>query len=717
MVATAVLSAPAKAAPAAPDAAMRLPPLREDLQLLSAAPNRDGSPAWMIHDPVANRFFRIGWLEFELLSRWTQEDPGAVLASVNIQTPLEASAQELADFAGFLVQHQLVRTSDAAGVANLSRIHAKSRESRLKWLLHNYLFFRLPLVRPQRFLATIAPWVAFLQTRAFAVFTIGCTLLGLTLAARQWDVFVHTFQDFLSPGGLLGYALALTFAKTLHELGHAIVATRHGVRVAHMGVAFLVLWPMLYTDTGESWKLSDRRKRFSIAAAGITTEMAIAGFATLAWSLADDGPWRSSFFFLATTSWLITVAINASPFMRFDGYFLVSDALDIPNLHQRAFALARSALRRAVLGWDEPDPEHFEPGLRRLLIVFAWATGLYRLIVFAGIAFAVYHFFFKALGIFLFAVEIAWFILRPIWGEIGQWVASPRRAQAGHVARALLVVIAIVAMLAIPWRTTVRAEGWLHAEQQQLVYSPVPARVVRVAAAGAYPAGAALVELDSPDTRSRALQSRIAVDALALQLDQTIGRSEGLERRASLAEQLGRQRAELFAQQAEIKRLELQASFAGRLQDIDPQIAEGTWVNPQQPIAILIDPTRWVVEALVDQNAIGRFTVGAKARFHARSDPGDAIQGVVESIDTSRVQTMPHPMLATDHGGRIAAQRQHNGTLAPRDALYRVRIRLDAAPKFSRQVPGSVAIDGASRSMLLDGARRLAAVLLRESGF
>ncbi|MGE0312665.1 MAG: HlyD family efflux transporter periplasmic adaptor subunit [Lautropia sp.] len=694
-----------------------LPPLREDLKLISAASNRDGSPAWMIHDPVSNRFFRIGWLEFECLSRWSLREPAALLASLNRQTPLDASPEELADFCAFLEQHQLVRASDATRVRALVRMHEKARESTLRWLLHNYLFFRLPLVRPQRFLAATAPALAFLQTRGFALITIACTLLGLALAARQWDTFVHTFQDFMTPGGLLGYALALTFAKTLHELGHAYVATRHGVRVAHMGVAFLVLWPMLYTDTGESWKLADRRKRFAIAGAGIATELAIAGFATLAWSLAPEGAWRSAFFFLATTSWVITLAINASPFMRFDGYFLLSDALDLPNLHQRAFAVARSALRRTALGWDEPDPEHFEPGLRRFLIGFAWATGVYRLIVFAGIAFAVYHFFFKALGLFLFAVEIAWFILRPIWGELGQWIAAPRRAQAGHVARTLLGLIALLAVFAIPWRTTVRAEGWAHAEHQQVVYSPVPARVLRVAAAGDYAAGAPLVELDSPDTRSRARQSRIAVDALALQLDQSVGRAEGLERRAVLAEQLGRQRADLHAQQAEIARLELRAAFAGRLQDLDRAIGPGTWVNPQQPIAILVDPGGWVVDALVEQDALGRFEVGAKARFHRRGDAGPALTGVVEAIDTTRLQGMPHAMLATEHGGHVAAVRQPSGALAPRDALYRVRVRLDDAPIGLRQAPGSVAIDARSRSMLLDGLRRLAAVLLRESGF
>ena len=697
-----------------------LPPLREDLKLQVAAANRDGSPAWMIQDPVTNRFFRIGWLEFQMLSRWPLRDPALLLRAINEQGPLGASIEELATFIAFLRQHQLLRISTAQGTRSLEQMRLKAAGSRWKWLLHNYLFFRVPLVRPQHWLQRALPWVDFAFTRSFAVFTVLCTLLGLFLVIRQWDGFVHTFQDFLSPSGLLGFALALTFAKTLHELGHAFTATRYGIRVAHMGIAFLVLWPMLYTDTGESWKLQDRRRRFAIAAAGITTELALAGFATLAWSLAEDGAFRSALFFLATTSWMITLAINASPFMRFDGYFLLSDALDLPNLHQRSFALARAGLRRALLGWDEPDPEPFEPALRRGLVAFAWMTWLYRLVVFIGIALAVYHFFFKALGIFLLVVEVVWFIARPMWSEVVTWIGGGRRAQAGHAMRALMLLMALLGLLAVPWQTRIRAEGWLHAGQQQLVYAPVPARVLTVASAGEVRAGQALVVLDSPDARSKAAQSMIVADALALRLDQTIGRAEGLERRALIAGQLAQQRAEVLAQRAELQRLVLPAGFSGVLADVDPHIGPGVWVNPTQPIAVLYDPASWIVDALVAQEAIGRFAIGSAASFHARGRWVAPLAGEVIAIDSARAQSLPHPMLAAAHGGRVPATEQANGSLSPRDALYRVRIRLASGPAQGagyRQQIGSVSIEGERRSLIARWARSVVALLLRESGF
>ena len=336
----------------------------------------------MIHDPASNRFYRIGWAEQAMLAHWSIGRASRVVHTIARVTTLEISVEQVLAFALFLKQHQLLRASETGASRDLATMAARSKESKLKWLLHNYLFIRVPLLHPQRFLAVTAPYLAFAFTKTFGLLVLVLTLLGVGLAARQWDLFINTFADFFTLEGIAGYLLALAFAKTLHELGHAYTATRYGVRVAHMGVAFLVLWPMLYTDTSESWRLSDRNQRFRIAAAGMAVEFALAGIATLAWSLTSDGALKSALFFLATTSWIITLGINASPFMRFDGYFLLSDALDMPNLHARSFALARAALRRGLLGWNEPDPERFDPPVRRALVAFAWLTWTYRLAIF-----------------------------------------------------------------------------------------------------------------------------------------------------------------------------------------------------------------------------------------------------------------------------------------------------------------------------------------------
>ena len=205
------------------------------------------------------------------------------------------------------------------------------------------------------------PRLAFLYGPAFRWLTLAALLAGMWGVSRSWDAFTATLVDMLSWEGLAAYGLTLAAVKTLHEFGHGVTAKRYGCRVPTMGVAFLVLWPVAYTDTNEVWKLTRRDQRLKVAAAGIATELTIAVWAMLAWVWLPDGPLRAMAFLLATTTWVSTVLINASPFMRFDGYFLLSDFLQMPNLHARAFALARWDLRERLFALGEPAPEHFPP--------------------------------------------------------------------------------------------------------------------------------------------------------------------------------------------------------------------------------------------------------------------------------------------------------------------------------------------------------------------
>src|SRR5690606_37041899 len=136
----------------------------------------------------------------------------------------------------------------------------------------------------------------------------------------------------------------------------------------------------------EAWKLDSRRKRFAIGAAGIAAELILAVLATLAWTMLPDGPFRAAAFVLATSTWILTILINASPFTRFDGYFLLADWLNLPNLHARSFALARWWLRETLFGFGDAPPEDFAPARRRRLVMLALFTWLYRLILFIAIA-------------------------------------------------------------------------------------------------------------------------------------------------------------------------------------------------------------------------------------------------------------------------------------------------------------------------------------------
>lgn len=691
-----------------------LPPLREDLMLFAAADNLDGAPAWMIQDPVSNRFFRIGWMEFELLTRW-QPSAAIMLDQLHNETLLSANEETVKGLQAFLEQNFLLRADSAQASARLASIAAKRKTRDLRWLLHHYLFIRIPLVRPERFLAAVLPYISFIYTRTFALILLGLTLTGLVLASRQWDTFLVSIQDSFTPAGVLAYLVALAFAKVLHELGHAFTATRYGTRVAHMGISLIVLFPMLYTDTSESWKLIDRRKRLAIVAAGMATEIGIAGLATLCWSLADDGVLRSAFFFLATTSWVLSLGINASPFMRFDGYFLLSDYLDFPNLHTRSFAFGRHFVRRHLLGWQEPLPEPLPRKLARFLTVFAFLVWLVRFVVFLGIAIAVYLYFFKALGIFLFAVEIWWFILMPIWSELKVWWARRAEIKIGRRLLAATLLLSLMALLLVPLPHGVHAPGWARAQISQALFSPYPARIASVHAAGAVQAGDVLLTLESPDTRARRLRADAASATIWSQLQRTNASDEDASQRALLGSRLRQEQAEALSASAEVERLDLVAPFSGMLTDIDPLVHPGVWVGTQQELGILVQSNNWIAEAFVDQNSLPYLRLGDKARVYVVESFAPLTATVIE-IDTARTQTLPDPMLDAAHGGSIRVSTVNNKQEV-QHALYRVRLAMDDAPRSARAQPANIVISGASYSIAAGWMRSLSGAIIRESGF
>jgi putative peptide zinc metalloprotease protein len=250
-----------------------LPKLREDLKLLPGPPLSDGSPTWTLHDPVRNRFFRIGWSEFEILARWRLGDPEKVLADLHQKTTLKPGVDDLQALARFLSLNLLLDPADPVALTTLKTMVFREKQSLAQWLLHHYLFIRIPLIRPDRFLDATLPLVRlFISPFSLNLFFfISC--LTFFLLMRSWDEFFHTFLYFFSFEGFIFYSIALFLAKLMHELGHAYTSKFYGLKVPTMGVAFLVMYPMLYTDNSEAWKLTNRHSRMRIVAAGTVVEL------------------------------------------------------------------------------------------------------------------------------------------------------------------------------------------------------------------------------------------------------------------------------------------------------------------------------------------------------------------------------------------------------------------------------------------------------------
>ena len=400
---------------------MIIPYLREDLEIIRGNSREDGAPSWLLYDAVRNKYFTLGLTAFKLIKNWTGGEDIKNFEKKIILEGLDTTIEEIKNFIGFLQQNNLIVQPAGQSVSYLLQQKNLQKKSWLLHLIHSYLFFKIPLFKPDIWLNRTLKNVKFLGSKKsrFIIYILG--IVGLFLVTQQFENFTKTFLYFFTLQGLLLYFLTLVVVKCLHELGHAYIAKYYGCRVSAIGIAFLVFFPFLYTDTTDAWRLRNHKERLTINFAGVLTELHLAMIATFFWGILPEGGFKSVAFFVATTSWISSVAINVSPFMRFDGYYVFSDWLKAENLQPRSFALAKWQIREILFGFKHKAPEELNPSRRWTFITYAWATWLYRFFLFIGIALLVYHLAFKVLGIILFVIEIYWFIALPIIKEMKNW--------------------------------------------------------------------------------------------------------------------------------------------------------------------------------------------------------------------------------------------------------------------------------------------------------
>ncbi|MCL6374538.1 HlyD family efflux transporter periplasmic adaptor subunit [Pectobacterium atrosepticum] len=699
-----------------------LSPLRDELILHAGPANRDGSPSWTLEDPLRGLYFRIGWAEMAMLSRWSMGNVAQIVAEVNQTSALMLDDSDVQYFNRFLQANSLTRVSGDEAMAQFARQVEQSRVSIWRKLLKNYLFFRIPLWHPDRFLGATLPWIEPFFSRTFLKLTLLVAVLGLFLAGRQWETFKHTFLHFFTLEGAALAGLTLCFTKILHEFGHAYTCKRFGARVATMGVAFLVMMPVLYTDTSGSWKLTRRRQRMAIGAAGMITELVLAAWATLAWSFLPDGMLRSAAFMLATTTWIMTLAINLSPLMRFDGYFLLSDGLQMPNLQNRGFAIGRWQMREWLFGLGDAPPEHFPRWLQRTLVGYAFAVWIYRFFLFTGIAILVYHMTFKLLGMLLFAIEIGYFVVMPVVNEVREWSKRRKDYRMNRNMTTTLTVSAVVLLLLmIPWQRGVYAPALLRAEQQSSLYMPVPAMIQRIDVQVGQPvhAGQTLFTLSSDALAHERQQLERQIATLSWQSTFQVFNKEaaGDHQRVKQEHEAALQKLQVLQRQSE--QLTVRAPIDGVVADMATPLETGEWLGQGEWLAVVTKPTGGLVEAFVSEKDWQRLRTGAKGTFYLQDVSRSSLPlTVVEIASTATRDLNAAPELASIYGGDIATLSDAQRKLHPEQAVYRVLLSLPDDYRAQPQVlRGTVVVDGEAQSLLIRGWKVVSAVLIRELSF
>lgn len=698
-----------------------LPALRPDLQLVESAADIHGAPQWVLSDPVTGHYFTLTPTAIRLLRHWSLRLPQQVLAAANQEPGLPLQVKELEQMLQFLRQHDLVTSGDAEQRQRyLSKARAM-RTSLWKKVLHQYLFFRIPLWRPDPLLNRCWPWLNRYGTPLLMGGVPLMLLLGLYLVSRDWVRYTHAFPYLFSLQGMAVFGVSLVFAKFIHELGHAFMAKRAGCRVQSMGVAFIVLFPLFYTDVSDAWKCKNRGARLLIGAGGILAEVLLAVFALLAWTLLPDGPLRTAAFMLSSATWITTLVVNLNPLMRFDGYFLLSDFWRVENLQARAYALCRWQLRERLFGYGHPAPQTWSPPMQRKLLIWGYASWIWRFFLFFGIALLVYHFFIKVVGIVLMSVEIGWFIALPVVKEAHIWWTMRKRAHPIKLLRTGLILAAMAALLLFPWRGSMRIPAVLQAEHVSVLYAPTPAQVksLYVTDGQEVQAGEKLLELTASDLDYRINIERQQITVLQQQRQRGAGRQETASETLVLDRQLAESLARYRGLDAQRQRLTITAPQAGQVRDVARDMTQGRWLTADMPLLRVVGKGAGNVQGYLPDDTLNRAKVGMQGYFIAEDPAYPRLAVKLQSIAPTGTAWLQQEMLASDRHGPIAVRRDRDHNPQPVQAQYSVRFTVQAEQSSLPPQPlrGSVMLEGEKESLLGAVWRRIASLGIRESGF
>jgi putative peptide zinc metalloprotease protein len=347
----------------------------------------EGRTYFVVKDPVSLRYYRLKEHEHFLIrymdGKHTLDD--AQKEYEKRYRPDRLKLEELEAFAQQLMTAGLAQNeSPRAGQQLFDR---RKKRKRTEWMqtLTNILYIKIPVIDPDLVLRKMLPWVGFVFTPWFFLLSV-CFMLGaVLLVTTHFDVFrsklpsYHEFFNFRTIGFLW---LALGIVKVIHEFGHGLSCKKFGGEVHEMGLLFLCLSPALYCNVSDAWTLPNKWHRIIISAAGIYVELVIAAAATFIWWNTPTQPFIHNLSLsLMVVCSVSTVVFNANPLMRYDGYYVVADWLEIPNLRERSNRFIKNQFLEHCLGVEVPPEEYMALWRRILFITYAIVSYVYVWVV------------------------------------------------------------------------------------------------------------------------------------------------------------------------------------------------------------------------------------------------------------------------------------------------------------------------------------------------
>lgn len=561
---------------------------------------------WIVlENPFSNQFFRLPPRAYDFVARLSPERTVEQVWHECLERfPDDAPGQEaIIQLLSQLYHANLLQYDLATDAAQLFKRYDRTRQRETRARLLNIMFMRFPLLDPDRFLVKTVPFVGKLISPIGGLIWLAVVAMGLKVTLDNFSELSRQVQGVLAPDNLILLYIGMVLIKALHEFGHAYFCRRFGGEVHVIGVMLMIFTPVPYMDATSSWGFRSRWKRMLVGAAGMIVELFVAAIAALVWANTAPGTIHSLAYNMMFVASVSTVVFNINPLLRFDGYYMLSDLLDIPNLHQRSRQQLVYWCERYLFGVKasrKPSESRREAGW---LATFGVASGIYRFFVFAAILLFVADQF-LLLGILMAAACLIAWVVAPIWKLAVYLSSNPILAR--RRLRAVSVTLGLAALLlltldGIPFPHYFRAPGVVESEQWSQVLNDSPGYLERVVSRPGAPvkAGDPLIVLANRELDLEISQARARYEEVQARLRQAM--QEQLPNVKPLNQRLESIRKELEQSELDRQRLTIRARQDGVW--IAPQVHHyvGRWMVRGSDLGLVVGPSAYVFKATVAQ--------------------------------------------------------------------------------------------------------------------
>lgn len=639
--------------------------------------------AYLLQDSSTGKFYRFNSSAHDIIGRMNggrtvHEIWEAAVAHLGDEAP---SQEDTIELLGRLHSVDALQVSVTPDCLELFRRSEKSRRQGWVRALRSPLSIRLPLIDPDRALAKVLPALGPLFCRK--TFVVWVVLVGwaLFIAARHWaELTAEVAQSALEPKNLVLLAIIYPLVKVLHELGHAITTKKWGGEVHEMGLTLLVFVPIPYVDASAASAIRSKYQRMVVGAAGMMVELFLAAIALLVWLNVEPGLTRQAALNVMLISGVSTVVFNGNPLLRFDAYYILKDAIEVPNLGARSTQQVVYLVQRYLLGMEDTQSPATRAGERRWLFFYGVTSTLYRLSITFGIILFIAGEFFL-FGVLLAIWATAVHIVMPLMKQ-ASFLLFDRRLQRGRVravgvSGALLGAVLMALFLApVPAATHTEGVIWLPEHARLRAGTDGHVKAVLVPPFTEVRRGQPLIELED-------LQSSSRLNVLAAELEELRIRYH-IEMRRDLVK-AGIQQEEIVTKEAELERererasnLVIKSSSDGVFVLPHPDDLPGRYVRQGDEVGLVVDPSDLSIRAVVSQDDVGLVRerlVGVRVKL------AEAIERTIPARITRTVPAaegaLPSKVLGSAGGGQIAVNPKDERGLTPLRSVFQYDIALD----------------------------------------